>query len=390
MRVMHIGKFFAPFAGGIENFMLDLVRACASRDVEQAALVHESPGDEGRNAGGAEHGLVALRRVPVLGQFVYAPVAPRFRVELEAMLADFRPDLLHVHAPNASAFWLLASRRARRLPWVVHWHSDVVGPGLDTRLKLLYPGYKPFEHALLRRADVVIATSPPYLDSSRALARWRHKCRLIPLGLDPARVESDSADPRDDDWHGGARLRLLALGRLTRYKGMEVLVRAAQDVPGVSVNIVGDGAERRRLERLIPDSSAARIRVLGPVDDSVRNRLLAGCDVLCLPSLNRAEAFGMALLEAMASGKPTIATRVPGSGMDWVVEEGRTGWLVDPGDVDALGRLIQSMISQRSRLADYGVEARRRFEKRFRIDAVADEIVEVYRDAIVSRIESAM
>jgi rhamnosyl/mannosyltransferase len=389
MRVLHIGKFFAPFAGGIENFMLDLVRAGASRDVEPAALVHESPGDEMPGGVGAEHGLAALRRVPMLGQFVYAPVAPRFRVELEAMLVDFRPDLLHVHAPNTSAFWLLTSRRARRLPWVVHWHSDVVGPGLDTRLKLLYPGYKPFEHALLRRADAVIATSPPYLDSSRALARWRHKCRLIPLGLDPARVETADADPMDDDWHAGARLRVLALGRLTRYKGMDVLVHAARDVPGVSVNIVGEGAERRRLERLVSDSDRSRIRVLGAVDDPVRNRLLAGCDVLCLPSLNRAEAFGMALLEAMASGKPTIATRVPGSGMDWVVEEGRTGWLVDPGDVDALGRLMQSLISQRSRLVDYGAEARRRFEKRFRIEAVADEIVEVYREAAAPRIAPA-
>jgi glycosyltransferase involved in cell wall biosynthesis len=75
--------------------------------------------------------------------------------------------------------------------------------------------------------------------------------------------------------------------------------------------------------------------------------------------------------------------------MDWVVEEGRTGWLVDPGDVDALGRLMQSMISQRSRLADYGAEARRRFEKRFRIDAVADEIVAVYRELAVPRIAPA-
>lgn len=379
MRVLHIGKFFAPFAGGIENFMLDLVRACALRGIAQAALVHESPG-AASSGDDCENGLDDLRRVRMLGQFVYAPLAPRFRAELEAMLVDFKPDLLHVHAPNTSAFWLLASRRARRIPWVVHWHSDVVGPGLDTRLKLLYPGYWPFEQALLRRAAAIIATSPPYLDSSRALAPWRAKCRVIPLGLDPARVAPMSdADP-DPDWGGDGRLRVLALGRLTRYKGMQVLVGAAQEVPGVEVRIVGDGAQRRRLEAAVPEADRVRMRVLGALDDAARNRLLATCDVLCLPSLNRAEAFGMALLEAMACGKPTIATRVPGSGMDWVVEEGRTGWMVDPGDRRALARLLQGLVSERSRLADYGAEARRRFNQRFRIEAVAERIEAVYRE----------
>jgi rhamnosyl/mannosyltransferase len=82
----------------------------------------------------------------------------------------------------------------------------------------------------------------------------------------------------------------------------------------------------------------------------------------------------------MACGKPTIATRVPGSGMDWVVEEGRTGWMVDPGDRRALARLLQRLVSERSRLAEYGAEARRRFDQRFRIEAVADRVEAVYRE----------
>jgi rhamnosyl/mannosyltransferase len=374
MRVLHIGKFFAPFAGGIENFMRDLVGAFAGDEIVQAAIVHEAPGQP---AGDAvverSEGLEELIRVPVLGQVAYAPIAPGFRARMEALLARFEPNL-----PNTSAFWLLASRRARRIPWVVHWHSDVVGPGLDTRLKLLYPGYRPFEQALLGRAAAIIATSPPYLESSRALAPWRAKCRVVPLGLDPARVASGSGP--DPDWGGEGRLRVLALGRLTRYKGMEVLARAAREVPSSEVRIVGDGAERRRLDAAIPEADRARIKVLGALDDAARNRLLATCDVLCLPSLNRAEAFGMALLEAMACGKPTIATRVPGSGMDWVVEEGRTGWMVDPGDRRALARLLQRLVSERSRLAEYGAEARRRFDQRFRIEAVADRVEAVYRE----------
>ena len=368
MRVLHVGKFYSPYAGGIENFMLDLVRACAAKNIAQAAIVHETPGRSAvQPANDVADGLEELKRVPTLGQLVYAPVSPGFRAEADRLIESFRPDLLHIHVPNTSAFGLLSSRRARRIPWVVHWHSDVVGPGLDARLKLLYPAYRPLEQALLRRAITVIATSPPYLDSSRALAPWRDKCRVIPLGLDAGRVEIAGDDEHTGDWPGNGRLRVLALGRLTRYKGMQVLIRAASDVPRVAVNIVGEGTERRRLEYAVPAADAARIRLLGALSDAARNRLLASCDVLCLASINRAEAFGMALLEAMASGKPVIGTRVPGSGMDWVVEEGRTGWMVDPGDACALGRLLQQLVSNRSRLEEYGAEGRRRFEQRFEL-----------------------
>lgn len=383
MRVLHLGKFFAPFAGGIENFMLDLLPACSKPGVEQACLVHESPG--GADDPAHRFGFLSeFRRVPVVAQLSYAPISPAFRRALDEMIAGFEPDLLHIHMPNTSAFWVLLDSRARKLPWVVHWHSDVVGPGLDLKLKALYPFYRPLEQALLGRARQVIATSPPYLESSRALARWRDKCRVIPLGLDPARVAPDEAAGASpaDQWRCGDKLRVLAVGRLSRYKGFDVLIRAATAVEDVEVVIAGEGQERRRLERLLPDESAGRIRLVGAVDDAARNGLMAGCDVLCMPSINRAEAFGLALVEAMAAGRPQIATRVAGSGMDWVVEEGRTGWMVSPGDEKELAALLRRLARDRSTVASFGAHARERFEERFRIDAVAGQVVGVYRQVL--------
>jgi len=297
------------------------------------------------------------------------------------MLVDFRPDVLHLHLPNPSAFWALKSHRARAIPWVVHWHSDVTGTGLDAKLKLFYPFYRPFEQALLKRANVVIATSPPYLASSRALARWRGKCRVIPLGLDSARIAPEEVPGAclGDQWCCDDKLRVLAVGRLSRYKGFDVLIRAATAVDDVEVVIAGEGKERRRLERLLPDGSPGRIRLVGAVDNAVRNGLMADCDVLCMPSINRAEAFGLSLVEAMAAGKPQIATRVAGSGMDWVVEEDRTGWLVPPGDVDGLAGLLRRLVGERESLRRCGRVARERFDQRFRIDAVARQIVDLYR-----------
>lgn len=384
MRVLHVGKFFAPFAGGIENFMLDLLRTCHVQGVAQACLVHEAPGQ--RDGGGKDFEFLdRFERVPTLGQLAYAPVSPGFGRALERTLAEFRPDVLHLHVPNTSAFWALKSRRARAIPWVVHWHSDVVGPGLDAKLKLLYPFYRPFERALLKRADAVIATSPPYLESSRALQPFRAKCRVIPLGLDSVRVEA-SRDYETAAWGESDRLKVLAVGRLSRYKGFEVLLGAAARVAEVEVVIAGEGQQRGRLERLLRrepgDAVGQRLRLIGSVDDAGRNRLMADCDVFCLPSVNRGEAFGLSLIEAMAAGKPQIATRVPGSGMDWVVEEGRTGWMVAPGEVGELTALLGRLVRQRSILRENGRQARQRFEQRFRIDAVARQVISVYESVL--------
>ena len=381
MRVLHVGKFFAPFAGGIENFMLDLLRACHAEGVSQACLVHEAPGQ--RDAGGADFEFLdRFQRVPTLGQISYAPVSPGFARTMERMLDEFQPDVLHLHVPNTSVFWTLKSKRARAIPWVVHWHSDVVGPGLDAKLKLFYPLYRPFEQALLKRADAVIVTSPPYLQSSRALQLFHDKCRVIPLGLDPARLEP-AATAAVSVWRNDGRLKVLAVGRLSRYKGFEVLLRAAARVPEIEVVIVGEGQQRRRLERLLyPDFGAEagqRLRLIGSVEDAGRNRLMADCDVFCLPSVNRGEAFGLSLVEAMAVGKPAIATRVSGSGMVWVVEGERTGWLVKPGDADALANLLRRLARDRGTLEQAGDRARERFDAQFGIDAVAREVVDLYK-----------
>ena len=111
---------------------------------------------------------------------------------------------------------------------------------------------------------------------------------------------------------------------------------------------------------------------------------MAECDLFCLPSVNRAEAFGLSLVEAMAAGKAQLATRVAGSGMNWVVEEGRTGWMVAPGDADELAKCLRRLARKRAEVAAAGARSRERFEARFRIDAVARQVMGVYR-AVVRR-----
>ncbi|MFW6341123.1 MAG: glycosyltransferase, partial [Wenzhouxiangella sp.] len=383
-KVLHLGKFFHPSHGGIETFLMDLARASHAQGVEQGLVVHAQNNEQ--RSGSADLGefpfLRYFDRVPSLGSLGYAPISPGFAPALNRALQSFDPDLLYLHLPNPSAFWALASARARRIPWIVHWHADAADREFARIVRALYPAYYPFEQALLRRAAAVVVSSPPYLDGSRALQRWREKCRVVPLGLDPARLAPGPSDQAEALWGGDGRLRVLGLGRLAAYKGFDGLVRAVARSEARLV-IAGDGEERTRLAQRVAELGLAeQVRLVGGVSDGERNALLATCDLVCLPSLNRAEAFGISVLEAMALGKPALVSNLAGSGLPWLVRDGQTGWHVPPGDVAALASRLEGLDRQRGEIARAGVAARARFADCFHIDTVASQIIALQREIV--------
>ena len=385
MKILHIGKYFHPSCGGIETVLMDLTRASRRAGVEQGVLVHQQ-GKE--NAGAIDAGqfpfLQYFCRAKTVGSLSYAPLSPGFPLELTRALQSFQPDLLDLHMPNPSVFWALLNRQARKIPWIVHWHSDASGPEFASSVRLLYPLYQPFEQWLLAHARRIIVTSPPYLEHSRALRKWRDKCEIVPLGLEPDRLACPPAVKNSPAWQYGDRLRILAVGRLTPYKGFDVLLRALAHTEAELV-IAGAGAERKRLQRLARDLQISeRVSFPGAVSDAVRNALLESCDLLCLPSQTRAEAFGISVLEGMAVGKPAVVSNIQGSGLPWLVNDGLTGWHVRPGDSDDLADRIKALDRDRGTIVAMGARARQRFEDHFHIDPVSLQTISVQRAAIDS------
>jgi len=374
MRILHLGKFYPPVPGGMETFLRDLLVAQRKQGEQASAMVHAGryPPPEAE----AEW----LIQVPVWAHWVFAPISPGFPLALWRALRSRKPEVLHLHLPNPSAFWALFLPAARRIPWVVHWHSDVVASRLNRRLRLAYPFYRPFEQAVLRQANVIVVTSPPYLSSSEALCDWQEKCRVLPLGVDAQRLPEVPDSATVGLWTTGC-LRILAIGRLTYYKGFDTLVRALAGLSQpAELLIVGEGEERRSLEALILSTGQTpHVRLLGEVDDVTRNRLLASCDVFCLPSRERTEAFGIVLMEAMRYGKPVLASRVPGSGMTWVVEEEHNGRLVACDDVKAWAMQLDALGADPALRQRLGEEGARQFTERFSIRSVADRMADLYR-----------
>jgi glycosyltransferase involved in cell wall biosynthesis len=365
----------------MESFLSDLVHAQRERGEPVMALVHGEP-------------LACdpdwLVRVPVQFQLGFAPVAWGFRATLARLLVSFKPDVLHLHMPNNAVLWCLTLRAARHLPWVVHWHADVLTERFSPFTRAAVAVYSPFEHAVLERADRIVVTSPPYLEASAPLQPWRAKCAVIPLGLQapsPAPLEAAAA-PNPAPWTSG-RLRLLAIGRLTYYKDFATLIKAVAGLPHTELLLVGEGELRGELQALIDsciapganpaDPANPAVRLLGDVSDAQKHHLLASCDALCLSSNERTEAFGMVLLEAMALGRPCVVSALPGSGMSWLVGSANAGPLVPPGDVPAWQQALAALAANPAQRAQWGRQGQQAFQARFAIEHCAQQLAQQYR-----------
>ena len=372
MRILHLGKYYPPVNGGMERFLADLVQAqrAAGHDVE--VLVHQhAPTQRGADP-------LWLMRCPVWLRLFFAPIAPQFPFWLSRAIRRFDPEVIHIHMPNVSPFWLLLLRSARRRTWVVHWHSDVEPSRFKLSLRMLYPHYRIFERALLEGADSILVTSRQYLDASKPLQAWRHKCHVVPLGIDPARLPDIPLADTEGMWKTDG-LRVLAVGRLSYYKGFETLVHAVLGDPSKELVIVGDGEERRSLEKLLAGAgNPHHVRLAGEADDRTVHRLMASCDVLALPSRERTEAFGLVLLEAMRYSKPLLASDLPGSGVTWVARNGQNAVLVRPEDVLAWRSALDSLHKHPAQRTLMGRLGRQRYEREFDIARVAGRITKLY------------
>ena len=317
-RVLHIGKYFPPHRGGMETVLRDQMNM-QTRDegLQVAAVVHSS---ERRLTDKVEVQPLGFRVRFAARWFtaIFAPIAPFFAWSVYREIRELDPDEIKIHMPNVSAFWLLGMPAARKTKWTVLWHSDVLPSKHNLGLRLCYHFYKPFEKWLLRRANEVIATSPPYLESSATLRSFREKSRVEPLKIDVARLPKHLCATPSSARERDTVLRILCVGRLTYYKNFSSAIRAVAAIPEAVLRIVGDGDQEVELNQLIEELGVCdRVSLIAEVTDEELWDQYKWCDVHCLPSIERTEALGLSVMEAGIFGKPSVVFNIPGSGVAW-------------------------------------------------------------------------
>lgn len=368
--------------------MLALIKQQVVAGLSVSVLAHHhdpsNPYSESQEFG------ATIYRIPILGTLLFVPLAISGFWHLKRLLKAKRVDIVHAHLPNVTCFWLLLLPRYRYKKLILHWHSDVIGAKPHWGIKLLYPVYRIFEKALLRRADNIIVTSHNYLTSSKPLAGFLYKCEVIPLGLEgiidsyiknidkSKNVNGEQVDSMLDNGNVSA----LCIGRLTYYKGHEFLIRAMSLLKEkqLTLSIVGTGEDAAKLKALaIKLGVNDQVRFLGHVDDTTLNLLMQRCDFLVLPSIERTEAFGLVLLEAMRAGKACICTNVEGSGMSNVVEHEKTGLVVQYSNSEALANAFEKLGRNKVFANQLGERGRQRFLDLYRVDKIEKKVRELYQ-----------
>jgi glycosyltransferase involved in cell wall biosynthesis len=371
LTICHLGKFYPPATGGIETHVQTLARAQAALGarVHVVCVNHEAPNGHDvtwRTAARTLHleerdGDVRVTRLGRLASVSRLDVCPSL---LEALVEVRRAgvDIVHVHAPNPTMFLALALVPPNA-PVVVTHHSDVV------KQRVLGIAYGTVERLIHRRAALVLSDSEPYIAGSPALRRLGGKVRSLPLGLDLTPFQ----DPSPAALAYAAHLReengeplWLCVGRLVYYKGLRNAVDALADTPG-RLLVVGRGPLSEDLKAHARARGVdGRITWADYLDADELVGAYHAATALWFPSNARSEGFGLAQVEAMASGCPVINAAVPDSGVSWVSmhdESGLTFPVDDAAALAAAARRVAADPALRARLSDGArLRARREFD----------------------------
>jgi rhamnosyl/mannosyltransferase len=358
MKVLQIGKFYPPKWGGMETAVKDICETIAGR-VELDVVVANDRREKivERKAG------FQLVRLPNWRTVLSQPITPG----LLAMLRNSSADIVHLHEPNPLALvsFLVSGHRGRL---IIHYHSDVV------RQKKLAKLYRPLLERAMARPDAILVWSDELIESSPVLSQWREKCSVIPFGIDLGPfLAIDGAERRT---RTGAP-RIAAVGRLSYYKGFHHLIDAAAEL-NCEVMIAGQGEWRNVLEqRILERSVSDRVHLLGEVTFAQLISLYQSADIFCLPSCERSEAFGLAMVEAMAAGLPVVSTDLP-TGVRAVNRQGETGIVVAPGSSEALAGALRQLAPDRQLREKMGAAGRLRARKLFSREVMGQSILGLY------------
>lgn len=378
MRIAHVTATFPPHHTGTGVVCYHNALGLARLGHEVTVFTADYPA--GDHAYPAE---IVVRRLPVLFRIGNGPVLP-------GLLGLGGFDIVHLHYPfyfGSETVFLKSVTDGLR--YVVTYHQDVLLAGLLRFLDKLH--HRLVGKRILARAGKVLATSWDYARASRLseLMQIRPEdVAELPNGVDAQRFHPDVDGDGLRARYGLKRtdrvvLFVGALDRAHYFKGVGVLLQALAHTPdkGIRLLVVGDGNLRSTYQQqAIRLGLGDQVIFCGRVSDEEMPAHYALCDLLLLPSTTMGEAFGVVLLEAMACGKPVIASDLPG--VCSVVNDGKDGLLVRPGDIEDLVGKIQMLLDDPQRRQEMGERGRAKVEEKYAWPKIIPRLVQVYEEVL--------
>ena len=365
MKIALVSAYDYPYPGGVTEHISHLSAEFKRRGHEVHIIAPQSAAVKDLTTE-IVHPVGTVVPVPANGSVARLSLSVRLSRKVKEILERERFDVIHLHEPLLPA-----------LPITVLRHSQTVNIGTFhafARSNYAYFYGKPILKYFVRKLHGRIAVSPPARDFVAEYFPGHYE--VIPNGIDYERFAGASPAPLERYREGGPNV--LFVGRIEKRKGLKFLLRAMGGVwdhfPAARLIVVGAGPLLEDYRRLVEANRLENVEFVGFVPSEDLLRYYQSCDVFCAPSTGQ-ESFGIVLLEAMASGKPLVASDI--SGYRSVVTHGVHGLLVPPKDEQALALALVRLLSDPDLRARMG-QAGRAWAAEFSWDKVAGRVLDFY------------
>ncbi|KKR21800.1 MAG: Glycosyltransferase [Parcubacteria group bacterium GW2011_GWE2_39_37] len=379
MKIAHIICTFPPYKGGMGNSAFHFARITSELGHDVTVF---SP--DYLNLEYSDSEKFKIVRLKPFFKYGNAAVLPQLTWKLSAF------DIVHFHYPfyGADLFVLLAKIFNRKIKLITHYHMDNVAPGIKGLIfhigrNILFP-------LIAKNSVFLTCASVDYVEHSKIAMiyqRDKTKWRTVPFGVDIDKFNGDKDTEKDQ--LSKTILFVAALDKAHYFKGLENLINATKNLIEdaqiinsnitVKLDIVGGGNMLEYYKDIAQQLGiSANINFAGRVEDEQLVEHYKDCDVFTLPSINQGEAFGMVLLEAMASGKPVIASNLPG--VRSVFTDKAEGLLVEPDDISDLTEKLKRILLDDGLANKMGEAGRNLAKKEYAWSVISKKLDNVYQE----------
>lgn len=376
-KVLQISKHYPPQIGGIEAECHDICEALKGKVEQKVISFNDCP----RTIEEVYDGINVIR-VGVQATVSSQPLSKDYGKVIHAVFKTYKPDIIHFHYPDPYAAYFILREMKRtgyKGKFILHWHCDII------KQKFLMIFFDKQNRKLIKKADIVIITSPAYLQNTSYLPFYKKdyeilSCRIGDLRENVTNKQNRMAIEIRNTYK--KKKICFFFGRLVGYKGLSYLIDSDRylNQEGVQIVIGGSGPLTDKLKKQALNYH--NITFTGRLSDDEINAYLLASDIFVFPSITRNEAFGISLAEAMYFGKPTITFTIKGSGVNWVSLNGVTGLEVENRNAQEFAKAIRQLCGNEELRTRLGNNAKQRADDLFSVHKFSENVNAIYSKLI--------
>ncbi len=372
MKIALVSPYDFAYPGGVTEHVSHLATEFRKVGHEVHILAPLSREIESLKADPSLHPFGRVVPIPANGSVARIELSVRPYMQVKALLREVEFDVIHLHEPLMPA-----------LPLTVLRHSKTTNIGTFhayRRSNFAYFYARLVVQPFFKKLHGLVAVSQPAREF--VAEYFPGDFRLIPNGVDFSRFAAPIEPPPQ---LADGRLNVLFVGRLEKRKGVKHLLRAwnyvRRQFSDARLVVVGEGRPREGYERYAQSRGWDEVVFTGYVSDSDLVRYFQSCDVFCAPSTGQ-ESFGIVLLEAMAAGRPIVASNIPG--YDEVVTKDVEGILVEPKNETELATALVRLLADPAKRRKMG-RAGQRKARQYSWDKIAQRVLAYYGEVLQER-----